>query len=105
MSLELGLQSTFIRGIGTIPGPLIVGALFDASCMHWQDTCGDRGNCWVYNKEDLSLKIFGVTIGIRIVAILLAFCTWKFYNVTPCKNCGQVTRDRNEGVCMKANTT
>ena len=99
----MGLQSTFIRAIGTIPGPLIVGALFDASCMHWQETCGDRGNCWIYNKEDLSLQIFCVTIGIRCLSILLAVCTWKFYNVTLCNNCGQVTNETggNEEVCMK----
>lgn len=83
-TLALGLQAMFIRALGTFPGPIIVGALFDASCIYWQETCGDRGNCWVYKNEDLGLKMFAVTMGIRIGSTVLAFCTWKFYDVTLC---------------------
>ena len=75
-SLALGLQSVFFRALGSIPGPLIFGALFDASCVYWQEECGDRGNCWVYENEDLSLQMLGVSAGIRIVSVMFAFCTW-----------------------------
>ena len=68
----------FIRTLGSIPGPIIFGALFDASCVYWQEECGDRGNCWVYENEDLSLQMLGVSAcaGIRIVSVMFAFCTW-----------------------------
>ena len=89
-SLALGLQSVFFRALGSIPGPLIFGALFDASCVYWQEECGDRGNCWVYDNEDMSLRVFGVSMGVRIVSVIFALCTWIFYDVTLC-NRGQVT--------------
>ena len=80
----------FFRALGSIPGPLVFGALFDASCVYWQEECGDRGNCWVYHNEDLSLRMFGVCIGVRFVSVVFAFCTWMFYDVVLC-NHGQVT--------------
>ena len=90
-SLALGLQSVFFRAIGTIPGPLIFGALFDASCVYWQRECGDRGNCWVYDNENLSLRMFGISIGIRVLSVVFAFGTWLFYDVTLCnRNHGHV---------------
>lgn len=92
-SLALGLQSVFFRALGTIPGPIIVGALFDVSCVYWQEECGDRGNCWVYENYDLSLRMFGVFIGVRIVSLLFAFCTWKFYDVTLCSH-SQMTDEK-----------
>ena len=79
----------FFRALGSIPGPIIFGALFDASCVYWQEECGDRGNCWVYHNEDLSLRMFGVAVGVRIASVVFALCTWIFYDVTLC-NRGQV---------------
>ena len=72
------------RALGAVPGPIIFGALFDASCEYWQEECDDRGNCWVYDNKSLSLRIFGLTTGIRIVAVLLSLCVWLFFNVTLC---------------------
>ena len=83
----------FFRALGSIPGPLIYGALFDASCVYWQEECGDRGNCWVYENEDLSLRIFGLSTGIRIISVVFTFCTWMFYDVTLC-NRGKVTDEK-----------
>ena len=45
------------RVFGTIPGPLVFGALFDTSCLNWQDDCGRRGNCWVYDNNELSIRV------------------------------------------------
>lgn len=85
-SLALGIQSVFFRTLGTIPGPIVSGALFDASCEFWQEECGDRGNCWVYHNEDLSLRIFGVVGGARILAVTFAVCVYLFFDVTLCNH-------------------
>ena len=74
----------FFRALGSIPGPLIFGALFDASCVYWQEECGNRGNCWVYDNEDMSLRSFCVSMGVRIVSVLFALCAWILYDVTLC---------------------
>ena len=84
-SLGLGIQSVFFRILGAIPGPIVMGALFDASCEFWEEQCGERGNCWVYNNEDLSLRIFGVIGSARIVSVICAICICVFFDVTLCK--------------------
>ena len=68
----------FFRLFGSIPGPIIVGALFDSSCLYWQEECGSRGNCWVYDNNDLSLRMFGVSTGVRVASVIFAFCAWIF---------------------------
>ena len=35
-----------------IPGPIIMGALFDSSCLLWLKTCGERSDCVAYNMDD-----------------------------------------------------
>ena len=35
-SLALGLQTLLIRGIGTVPGPIIFGYLIDITCLLWR---------------------------------------------------------------------
>ena len=83
-SLALGIQSVFFRILGSIPGPIVIGALFDASCEFWQEQCGERGNCWVYHNEDLSLRIFGVVGSARVLSVICAICIYVFFDVTLC---------------------
>ena len=48
---------------GTIPGPLLMGVIFDGTCMLWQNDCGatagaaetTTGSCMFYDNSDLSL--------------------------------------------------
>ena len=91
----------FFRVLGSIPGPIIFGALFDGSCLYWQEECGDRGNCWVYDNDDLSLGLFGVSLGVRIVSVIFAFCAWIFFDVTFC-NRDKVKEQEKHGEEMTA---
>lgn len=72
----------FFRALGSIPGPIVMGALFDASCEFWQEECGDRGNCWVYNNKDLSLRIFAVVGSARALSLIFAICIFVFFDIT-----------------------
>ena len=40
-SLAVGLSTIILRLIGTIPGPIIMGAIFDSVCLYWEETCGE----------------------------------------------------------------
>ena len=73
------VQSILLRVLGTIPAPLIFGAVFDASCILWQDTCGVRGSCFFYDKQQLALYMFGVCVGYKCFALVFMICAWKFY--------------------------
>lgn len=78
-SLALGLQSAIWRIFGTIPGPLIFGALFDSSCLQWQDECGNRGNCWIYDNRSLSIYAMSFGIPCLTIAAVLFFLSWLTY--------------------------
>ena len=78
-SLALGLQSFLWRVIGAVPGPLIFGALFDHACLSWQDDCGRRGNCWIYDNKQLSISVIALGIPCMIIGTtlhLLAILTY-----------------------------
>ncbi len=78
-TLALGLQSLVFRAFGSIPGPIVFGAIFDSACIFWQYNCGRQGNCWVYDNASLSeravlLAVMGVTLN-----FIFSFLSWAFY--------------------------
>ena len=85
----------FVRVLGSIPGPIVMGAIFDSSCAYWQEECGDRGNCYVLDNEDLSLRLFLVTIAVRIVSVAFGFLAWGFFSKT-LYNCGNGVDEENQ---------
>lgn len=83
-SLALGVQSVLWRIMGSIPGPILFGVIFDSSCVYWQFECNRRGNCWVYNNHLISIRAFFLTItGIAINTIFM-FLSWLFYPPLSC---------------------
>lgn len=55
-SFALGLQWIKVRLMGTIPAPLIFGALIDESCVLWHESCDTQagGACLVYDNFYIS---------------------------------------------------
>lgn len=61
-------------------GPIVFGLLLDLACTHWAWTCGIRGECQLYDIEDMRLKIHGTLLSVRVlcgiilvVALIVAF--------------------------------
>ncbi len=78
-ALALGLQSVVWRTFGSIPGPILFGGLFDSACIYWQDECGRRGNCWVYENTDLSERALSVGVIGVFFNFLFSFLCWLVY--------------------------
>lgn len=79
-SLSLLVVSAIMNAFAFIPYPLIYGALTDASCIVWEDRCGERGSCWLYDLRKLRFLIHGVT-----TALLLAGCIFQACMAYYCK--------------------
>ena len=73
-----------VKILGNIPGPIVVGVIFDSSCAYWQEECGDRGNCYVLDNEDLSLRLFLVSAAARALSVIFGFLAWGLFNKTIC---------------------
>ncbi|XP_060792869.1 solute carrier organic anion transporter family member 4A1 [Neoarius graeffei] len=53
-SFGLGIQWILVRTLGGIPGPIAFGSVIDISCLLWQEQCGERGSCYLYQNSAMS---------------------------------------------------
>ena len=60
---------------GNVPGPLLFGFVFDKACAVWREQCDDRGSCWIYDGEKLSVNLTILGVVVRAFSILF-FCTF-----------------------------
>jgi len=51
-SLAQGITLMIISLLALIPGPIIYGAIIDSTCLIWEESCGTRGNCWFYHRDN-----------------------------------------------------
>ena len=93
-TLALGLQSFVWRLCGSIPGPILFGAIFDSTCLFWQRECGRRGNCWVYNNTALSSRAVVLALLAMAGYFTAIFLSWLFY---PKKREGEGEGEGEEG--------
>lgn len=66
----LGVQLTFARIFGSIPGPVVFGAVIDNTCILWQSTEDGSGSCWYYNSYKLRVSMFLLVLAIKVVTAL-----------------------------------
>ena len=89
--MALGLQTLLIRGLGTVPGPIIFGYLIDITCLLWHNTVVDEAkvilnsiqnlevasnsvennaSCRVYDNTTMSRNVMFVSLGWKTMASL-----------------------------------
>lgn len=78
-TLALGLQTSIVRLVGSVPGPIVFGAVVDSTCLMWQDECGRRGNCWVYDRPTLSTRVIVLATGSAFCYIVFIILCWFVY--------------------------
>jgi sodium-independent organic anion transporter len=83
-ALSLGIQSVMFRVIGSIPGPLIFGAIFDSTCILWKYECSEQGNCWEYSNSNLTLHLFLVGLLTNAANTVFMFLGWIWYGRNWC---------------------
>ena len=96
--MALGLQTLLIRGLGTVPGPIIFGYLIDITCLMWHNAVVDEAkvilnsiqnlevasnsvennaSCRVYDNTTMSRNVMFVSLGWKTMASL--FMTIALY--------------------------
>ncbi|EDO41174.1 predicted protein, partial [Nematostella vectensis] len=66
----MGFQMTTVRLLGSIPGPIVYGALIDRACILWDTRCDGQGNCLEYNNTQLAYTVFGLCFVCKLVVIM-----------------------------------
>ena len=69
---------------GSAPGPIVVGAVIDSSCLVWQQVCGETGSCWIYDNELFATKIviLGI-VGCGVASIAYAIAVFLYVPPPP----------------------
>jgi len=78
-SLATGVQWILIRLVGSIPGPLVLGKIFDDTCVYLADECGDKGACLINNTENLSHYAFVFGCVAKVVSFIFNLLAMLLY--------------------------
>ena len=66
-----------------MPGPLLMGALWDNSCRVWQSGCDKGGSCWMYNRWTMAVSLVLLGVAVRLVSASLYFVAVWCYKPPP----------------------
>ncbi|UYV61532.1 hypothetical protein LAZ67_1005188 [Cordylochernes scorpioides] len=76
-SMALGLISFAIGLFGNVPCPVIYGSVVDSACLFWEDNCGQRGACRVYDPVKFRTTFHGLTALIMFVAFVIDVIVYR----------------------------
>ncbi|XP_048259314.1 solute carrier organic anion transporter family member 4A1-like [Haliotis rufescens] len=68
----LGIKMIFVRVIGTIPAPLVVGVVVDSACELWSGAEGAQF-CQLYDKQALAVGIAVMWLSVGLIACIFMF--------------------------------
>ncbi|OWF36138.1 Solute carrier organic anion transporter family member 4C1 [Mizuhopecten yessoensis] len=78
-TFALGIQWFVVRLMGTVPGPIMFGSVIDSSCLIWQEKCGEKTSCWIYDNALLSRNFFIIVFAVKITTSILFVIAYKLY--------------------------
>uniref|UniRef100_A0A914X2S5 Uncharacterized protein n=1 Tax=Plectus sambesii TaxID=2011161 RepID=A0A914X2S5_9BILA len=78
-TLGIGVNWTILRLFGFIPGAILFGMMIDTTCLKWQQSCGERGSCLVYDPGLLSWTLFGIAVVCKIGSIAASIVGYMLY--------------------------
>lgn len=64
-SLALGIESIFLRLIGTIPGPVFFGFIIDRTCL-----LEKSGSCLLYDNFAMAMALSMVVLAIKLIGVV-----------------------------------
>ncbi|XP_071804679.1 solute carrier organic anion transporter family member 1B3-like [Asterias amurensis] len=84
-SLAIGLSSLMMRLLGVIPSPLIFGAAIQQACLLLQSSCGETGNCLLYDIVHFRTVYFALPLGLEFLGAIGYIVCYVFLK-EPIKN-------------------
>lgn len=96
-TLGLGLKWFIVRLLGTVPGPILFGAIIDNTCILWREKCGKHASCWIYNNEQLSFNFFIFVGSFKVVSIIFFVLAHQLYK-PPAENVVKFVASESENV-------
>ena len=57
----------------------MLGSIMDSACQVWQEFCGNQGNCWLYEKTDMGVKLCVWWLIVKVLSLTFNFAAQYFY--------------------------
>ena len=74
-SIILGIKQFTYNALGTIPGPILFGAIIDNTCKYWHTNASGQTLCKFYNNRSFAYSFGWLGVGFKALAlILIIFC-------------------------------
>lgn len=64
--------------LALIPGPIIYGIVIDATCTVWNNQCGVRGNCQLYDQAKFRYYVNFLSLTLTTVGMVLDLAVWYY---------------------------
>ena len=64
---------------GATPWPLLFGAVLDNACLVWQENCGEKGSCWIYDNVKMGQGIFIIVLVCKFIAFVALAIATRLY--------------------------
>ncbi|XP_025992017.1 solute carrier organic anion transporter family member 4A1 isoform X2 [Solenopsis invicta] len=104
-SFALGIQWIKVRILGTIPAPMVFGALIDDTCILWNETCDGRGACLVYDNYYMSRYMLALAFIGKAASLLFFFLAWWTYVPPSTRGIDQNSRQQTTATLMLSDTS
>lgn len=103
-SFALGIQWIKVRILGTIPAPMVFGALIDDTCILWNETYEGRGACLVYDNLYMSRYMLALAFIGKAASLLFFFLAWWTYIPPGSKRTDQNSREEPTATLVLSDT-
>ncbi|XP_054445326.1 solute carrier organic anion transporter family member 6A1 [Pteronotus mesoamericanus] len=78
--LALGVTFVILRVFGSIPGPVVFKIVVESTCTFWEKgSCGNTGNCWIYNKTKMASLSLGICFTCKVFTIFFTAIAFGLY--------------------------
>lgn len=79
VSVGLSSVQTVWKVLGSIPGPIVMGALFDANCLYAQASCASGSSCVLYHNKSLADSYSALAIiGKGVSTVCFGVAAWLY---------------------------
>ncbi|XP_033126930.1 solute carrier organic anion transporter family member 3A1-like [Anneissia japonica] len=77
-AMAVGMASLVLRTLGFIPAPFYFGAILRIGCWIRDFSCGEEGDCLLYDIERYRYLFIGLFLGLKFLALIAYAVTNRF---------------------------
>lgn len=66
----------FLCFFALMPSPILFGKIMDGSCKIWNEKCGERGNCLLYDRDRFRFLVNWTSVAFTSIGVFFDVLVW-----------------------------